>query len=97
MIQCKVVVPTSSPSPLEEEIGDGLGGSTCKKPRTQFTPKQLIYLEDRFAHNMLPTIKDREDMARELDLTQMHIQVSCLCCRVTSFPNVLLMLCTCTF
>ena len=77
MIQCKVVVPTSSPSSLEE-TGDSLDGSTCKKPRTQFTPKQLIYLEDRFAENDLPTFKDREDMARELNLTQMHLQVRCL-------------------
>ena len=74
MMQCKVVMPKSSLS-SSEEIGDSLDGNTCKKPRTQFTPKQLMYLEDKFAEERFPTLKDREDMAKELDLTQMHIQV----------------------
>ena len=49
---------------------------TTKKPRTQFTPKQLYYLEEKFEKNRFPNAKEREAIAKELDLTLNHIQVS---------------------
>lgn len=53
-----------------------------KKPRTQFTPKQLRHLEEKFLENQFPNAKDREAIANELDLTQQHIQVimKCILC-----------------
>ena len=47
-----------------------------KKSRTQFTPRQLYYLEEKFLTNQFPTSKEREIISKELDLTQHHIQVT---------------------
>ena len=46
-----------------------------KKSRTQFTPRQLFYLEEKFLENQFPSSKEREAISKELDLTQHHIQV----------------------
>lgn len=46
-----------------------------KKSRTQFTPKQLFYLEEKFLENQFPNFKERVAISKELDLTQHHVQV----------------------
>ncbi|CAI8041317.1 Homeobox protein goosecoid-2, partial [Geodia barretti] len=56
------------------EGGEGAAASS-KKPRTIFTPKQLLYLEEEFAKNQFPNMETRKKMAKTLDLTQQHIQV----------------------
>ena len=48
---------------------------SSKKPRTQFLPKQLYRLEEKFLENQFPNGKEREDIAKELELTPHHIQV----------------------
>ena len=50
-------------------------GSVTKKPRTVFTPKQLLYLEEEFSGNQFPNMEQRKKIAKTLDLTQQHIQV----------------------
>lgn len=49
---------------------------SSKKPRTQFTPKQLCHLEEIFEKNRFPNAKERGAIAKELNLTLNHIQVS---------------------
>lgn len=58
--------------------GNGLDseGGTVKKPRTVFTPKQLLHLEEEFVKNQFPSMEQRKQIAKDLDLTQQHIQVS---------------------
>ena len=48
---------------------------SSKKPRTQFLPKQLYRLEEKFLENQFPNGKEREDISKELELTPHHIQV----------------------
>ena len=50
--------------------------SSVKKPRTVFTPKQLLHLEEEFLKNQFPNMEQRRQIAKALDLTQQHIQVS---------------------
>ena len=50
--------------------------STLKKSRTQFSPKQLLYLEERFIKNHFPSSKERSKIAKKLELTPQHIQVA---------------------
>lgn len=50
-------------------------GGIAKKPRTVFTPKQLLHLEEEFLKNQFPNMEQRKRIAKELDLTQQHIQV----------------------
>ena len=56
---------------------DGEGG-VAKKPRTVFTPRQLLHLEEEFVKNQFPNMEQRKKIAKTLDLTQQHIQV-CVC------------------
>lgn len=46
-----------------------------KKTRTQFTPKQILHLEEKFLENQFPSAREREAIANELNLTTQHIQV----------------------
>lgn len=57
--------------------GNGLDseGGSVKKPRTVFTPKQLLHLEEEFVKNQFPSMEQRKQIAKDLDLTQQHIQV----------------------
>ena len=50
-------------------------GGVVKKPRTVFTPKQLLHLEEEFLKNQFPNMDQRKQIAKDLDLTQQHIQV----------------------
>ena len=54
---------------------DAPEGGVVKKPRTVFTPKQLLYLEEEFLKNQFPNMEQRRNIAKALDLTQQHIQV----------------------
>ena len=54
---------------------DTTEGSVTKKPRTVFSPKQLLYLEEEFLKNQFPNMEHRKKIAKHLDLTQQHIQV----------------------
>ncbi|XP_019864471.1 PREDICTED: homeobox protein ceh-8-like isoform X2 [Amphimedon queenslandica] len=72
----------TSASTSEESPGPSSCGSVTrkdilspKKTRTQFSPKQLVYLEECFLKNRFPSAKERESIAEELDLTTQHIQV----------------------
>ena len=53
--------------------------SVLKKPRTVFTPKQLLHLEEEFVKNPFPNMEQRKLIAKDLDLTQQHIQVKTMC------------------
>lgn len=53
-----------------------------KKPRTQYTPHQLLYLQERFLENHFPSIKAKENMAKELELKPYHVQVKPLAPRL---------------
>ena len=57
--------------------GSGLDaeGGVAKKPRTVFTPKQLLHLEEEFVKTQFPNMEQRRKIAKDLDLTQQHIQV----------------------
>ena len=50
-------------------------GGVAKKPRTVFTPKQLLHLEEQFVKTQFPNMEQRRKIAKDLDLTQQHIQV----------------------
>ena len=50
-------------------------GGAIKKPRTVFAPKQLLHLEEEFVKNQFPNMEQRKQIAKDLDLTQQHIQV----------------------
>ena len=43
--------------------------------RTHFTPQQIYKLEQFFLKSQFPTAKDRETLAKELQLSVKHIQV----------------------
>lgn len=75
--------------------GSGLDseGGVVKKPRTVFTPKQLLHLEEEFAKNQFPSMEQRKQIAKDLDLTQQHIQVSLS----SSFNNHVLSILSCTY
>ena len=60
---------------------DSDNGSAIKKPRTVFTPKQLLHLEEEFVKNQFPNMEQRKQIAKDLDLTQQHIQVG-VCVRL---------------
>ena len=63
-----------STSSYDGEIG------VSKKPRTVFSPKQLLYLEEEFLKNQFPNMEQRKKIAKTLDLTQQHIQVCLWLC-----------------
>ena len=49
--------------------------ATKSTKRTHFTPQQIYKLEQFFLKNQFPTAKDRENLAKELQLSAKHIQV----------------------
>ena len=54
---------------------DAPEGGVVKKPRTVFTPKQLLHLEEEFLKNQFPNVEQTKKIAKALDLTQQCIKV----------------------
>lgn len=50
-----------------------VGGS--KKSRTQFTPQQMLYLEEQYSKCAFPKQGEREKIAKHLSLSQQVVQV----------------------
>ncbi len=75
--QLQKAASISSPSSdLSDSSQDSSGGT--KNSRTQFSPSQLLHLEQSFSKNPLPTTKRREQIAKKLELSPKHIQVCLL-------------------
>lgn len=46
-----------------------------KKARTQFSPKQVVHLEEMFSENQFPNARQRDEIAEKLDLSVQNVQV----------------------
>ena len=68
----RIHLPSTDPPESQE------GWGVPKKHRTQFSPAQLLYLEETFSSNQFPILKERDRIATKLDLTLQHVQVGCL-------------------
>ena len=73
--------PGSGTSFLTSQVTSTLGqtvpdSSSKKGKRTQFTPSQIYQLEQLFRENEFPGSKERERIAKELELSAKHIQAS---------------------
>lgn len=57
---------------VSTEMAEATG---AKKSRTQFTPQQMLYLEEKYAECAFPKLEEREKIAEHLNLSQQVIQV----------------------
>lgn len=55
-----------------------------KKSRTQFTPQQMLYLEEKYSECAFPKLEEREKMAKHLNLSQQVVQVGDIQCSDSS-------------
>lgn len=45
------------------------------KSRTMYSPHQVCFLEERFVEQDFPNKKQREDIAKKIEMTEHHVQV----------------------
>ena len=92
--------PTAYPLPYPYNMAiakgssfDSESGSALKKPRTVFSPKQLLHLEEEFVKNQFPNMEQRKQIAKDLDLTQQHIQVGGHCLLAILSQSISIIMC----
>jgi hypothetical protein len=54
---------------------DSKGDDFPRRTRTHFTPTQLASMEEKFMENQYPDLKAREEIAKQLKLQEMQVQV----------------------
>ena len=67
--------PESSFAKSVGNLSSSNSPSAKTNKRTHFTPQQIYKLEQFFLKSQFPTAKDRENLAKELQLSVKHIQV----------------------
>ena len=73
---------------------DSKGDDFPRRTRTHFTPTQLASMEEKFMENQYPDLKAREEIAKQLKLQEMQVQV---CVMRVVYGSLCVCVCVCFF